>query len=167
MAKRQGPAIRHAHVAKSGGPPNPAAPLSVGSPLIFREMYFETKRSGLEAVAFKDLVQSVLHALSGTTAYVLTSLLHVVHHGDSARMRNRVPHLHLPKEDPRWLVMRTRPIMLEETVCRKESTIMLERMYAIRTAKDPNPPLILHLQEAVYKSTRRPRFPMCHTRMAR
>ena len=133
-------AIREAHTARCGGTLNPRAPASPRSPSTFQEMYFEIKRSGSKAAAFGKLVQSVLHALSGTAIYVLTGLLHAVHLGDPVRILNGVLHLCLLKKDPPWLARRSRPVMLEEPFPRKESTAIFHRLQAISTAKDLDPP---------------------------
>ena len=132
--------IRQAHTARCGGTQNPRAPAPPGSPPTFQEMYFVIKRSGSEAAAFGELVQSVLQALSGTAIYVLTGLLHAVHLGDPARILNGVLHLCLLKKDPPWLVRRSRPVMLEEPVRRKESTAIFYRLQSISTAKGLDPP---------------------------
>ena len=133
-------AICQAHPARCGETPNPRAPASPGSPPTFQEMYFEIKRSGSEAAAFGELVRSVLQAPSGTAIYVLTGLLHAVHLGDPARILNGVLHVCVLKKDPPWLVRKSRAVMLEEPVRRKESTAIFHGLQSISTAKGLDPP---------------------------
>ena len=133
-------ATRLAHAQRGERAVDPRAPATSGSPPSFQEMHFEIRRSGSEAAAFGELVQSLQSRLSGTAIGVLVELLHATHSGAPARILNAVLHLCLLKKEPQWLVRMSRPVMLEEPVRRKESTAIFHRLQMVSTVQGLDPP---------------------------
>ena len=74
------------------------APATPGSPPNFQEMHYENRRSGSEAAAFGELVQSLQSQLSGTAIGFLVELQHATHRGVPARVLNAILHLCPPKK---------------------------------------------------------------------
>ena len=62
---------------------------------------------------------------------MLTGLLHQVHQGEVALIPKAVLYLCLLKKEPQWLVCRSRPVMLEEPLRRKDSTVLFHTLRMI------------------------------------
>ena len=133
-------ATRLAHAQLGERAVDPRAPATPGSPPSFREMHLEIRRSGSEAAAFGELVQSLQSRLSGTATGVLVQLLYATHTAVQARILNAVLHMCLLKKEPQWLVRMSRPVMLEEPVRRKESTAIFHRLHMVSTLLGLDPP---------------------------
>ena len=102
-------------------------PLSVVSPLSFREWEWVLTKHGHEATALDELPECMLQALAASGHRALLDWVRRLRQGHFSRHFQCAVHICLLKKDPQWLIRNSRPIVIGPVLQRREYTLLFSK----------------------------------------
>jgi hypothetical protein len=82
---------------------------------------------GSPATSLDELPNPVLRLLTGYGTQGIANIFHQLSIGASSQLLNGVLHIPLRKKEPAWLLVNSRPVLLEPSLRRLEATLVFQR----------------------------------------